>query len=112
MPEETVRRRYAKGVRNFFSLYRPLADSWTVYDNSDLDGMRRVATVSGNEMKIAPEKLKTLLLSEAEAVDRAARRAVREALLAHKRAWRSVPAWRNGEVVIIPPEQIEVDGSQ
>ncbi len=36
IPEKTIRRRYQKGIRNFFSLYRPLADSWAVYDNSAL----------------------------------------------------------------------------
>lgn len=34
VPEETVRRRYNAGVRNFFHLYRPLASTWRVYDNS------------------------------------------------------------------------------
>lgn len=63
-------------------------------------------------MKVAPEKLKDLLLSEAEAVDAAARRAVRRALLEHKRAGRSISAWKDGKVVIIPPEQIEVDGPE
>jgi predicted ABC-type ATPase len=43
VPEQVVRRRYVKGAHNFFSLYRPLADSWTVYDNSWPDGMTRVA---------------------------------------------------------------------
>lgn len=43
VPEVVVRRRYARGARNFFDLYQPLADSWVVYDNS----------VSGNQVKIA-----------------------------------------------------------
>jgi predicted ABC-type ATPase len=34
VPEETIRRRYHAGLKNFFSLYRPLADSWFFYDNS------------------------------------------------------------------------------
>lgn len=34
IPEESIRRRYRRGVENFFTLYRPLADSWSVYDNS------------------------------------------------------------------------------
>jgi predicted ABC-type ATPase len=34
VPEETIRRRYARGIRNFHEIYRPIADSWTVYDNS------------------------------------------------------------------------------
>jgi predicted nucleic acid-binding protein len=60
-------------------------------------------------MKIKPENLKDLLISEAAAVDEAARRAVRHALLTHKRAGHAISAWRNGEVVIIPPEEIEVE---
>lgn len=36
IPEETIRRRYRSGICNFFSLYRAIADSWAVYDNSEL----------------------------------------------------------------------------
>jgi predicted ABC-type ATPase len=32
--EATIRRRYQRGLQNFFALYQPLASSWTVYDNS------------------------------------------------------------------------------
>ena len=34
MPDAVVRRRYEKGWRNFEKIFRDLADSWTVYDNS------------------------------------------------------------------------------
>jgi len=34
VPEGTVRRRYQRGLRNFFGLYLPLVDSWQVFDNS------------------------------------------------------------------------------
>jgi predicted ABC-type ATPase len=34
VPEETVRRRYRRSLANFRTLYRPLADEWTVCDNS------------------------------------------------------------------------------
>lgn len=34
VPEQIVRRRYFKGIKNFFHLYQALADSWGVYDNS------------------------------------------------------------------------------
>lgn len=30
--EDVVRRRYAKGISNFFSLYQPLAPTWRVYE--------------------------------------------------------------------------------
>jgi predicted ABC-type ATPase len=36
IPGEVVHRRYAAGLRNLFALYRSLATTWTVYDNSGL----------------------------------------------------------------------------
>ncbi len=47
VPEDVVRRRYRAGLRNFFVLYKPLADSWRVYDNSHVGGPRLVAMGSG-----------------------------------------------------------------
>lgn len=32
---EDVRRRFARSIRNFLHLYRPLLDSWMLFDNSD-----------------------------------------------------------------------------
>jgi predicted ABC-type ATPase len=37
IPIETIKRRYGRGLQNFFTLYRPLADSWQVYDVSSLE---------------------------------------------------------------------------
>jgi predicted ABC-type ATPase len=34
VPRADVLRRYARGLRNFEMIYRPLADSWAVYENS------------------------------------------------------------------------------
>ena len=34
VPEDVVRRRYERGLRNFFNIYRPIADSWLMLDNS------------------------------------------------------------------------------
>ena len=34
VPAETVRRRYHRGIENFFALYQPLATTWRFYDNS------------------------------------------------------------------------------
>jgi predicted ABC-type ATPase len=33
VPEADVRRRFLRGWRNFETAYRPMADSWSVYDN-------------------------------------------------------------------------------
>lgn len=43
VPEAVVRRRYRRGAVNFRKLYRPLASSWRVYDNSLADGPALVA---------------------------------------------------------------------
>jgi predicted ABC-type ATPase len=44
VPEETIRRRYDRGITNFFRLYRPLAASWRVYDNADSSGLSLIAS--------------------------------------------------------------------
>ena len=43
VPEETIRRRYHAGLRNFFRLYMPLASVWRIYDNSNVEDMSLVA---------------------------------------------------------------------
>jgi predicted ABC-type ATPase len=34
IPEVTVRRRFGRSLQNFLRVYKPLADSWTIFDNS------------------------------------------------------------------------------
>jgi len=34
IPEEVVRRRFARGLRNFFQIYAPVVDAWLLLDNS------------------------------------------------------------------------------
>jgi len=43
VPEETIRRRYKKGLENFFLIYKPLSETWRVYDNSDFSGPELIA---------------------------------------------------------------------
>lgn len=40
VPRRDVARRFARGWQNFMQAYRPLADIWSVYDNSTADGPR------------------------------------------------------------------------
>jgi predicted ABC-type ATPase len=37
VPEDDIRRRFVRGIRNFHRLYIPLADTWIVYDNTSPD---------------------------------------------------------------------------
>ncbi len=34
VPESVVRRRFERSIRNFFTQYQPLADTWLLFDNS------------------------------------------------------------------------------
>lgn len=34
VPAEDVRRRFVRGIRNFFKLYESMLDSWILFDNS------------------------------------------------------------------------------
>jgi hypothetical protein len=51
-------------------------------------------------------------LTLAEAVEAAVREAVKDALRQHKRAGNTVVGWRDGQIELIPPEEIPVDEGQ
>lgn len=58
VPEVTARRRYVRGLRNFFRLYLPLADSWQMFDNSRAGRPRLVASgSSGHAPQVANPSL-------------------------------------------------------
>jgi predicted ABC-type ATPase len=52
IPDATIRRRYGAGLRNFFELYRPLADTWRFYDNSHPSSPRLLAAGEGNSEEV------------------------------------------------------------
>ena len=67
----------------------------------------------GNESSSPGESSKprrTILeiLSDGEEIDLAMKRAVREALIEHKKLGFSIVVWQDGRVVEIPPDQIPV----
>lgn len=60
-------------------------------------------------MAIAPKIPEHLFAVHGKAIEGVLRRAVRQALIGHKRARNPVAAWKDGKVVLIPPEEIPVD---
>ncbi len=50
-----------------------------------------------------------LFVAHAKDIEAVLRRTVREALLMHKRAGNPIAVWKDGRVVLIPPEEIPVD---
>ena len=55
VPSDIVRRRYYGGLRNFFTLYRPLADLWRVYDNSGTRPAQLVAEGSADTTSVVDD---------------------------------------------------------
>ena len=49
------------------------------------------------------------LLVHAKAIEDVLRRAVHQALLAHKRAGNPIATWQDEQVVLVPPEDIPVE---
>lgn len=73
IPEDTIRRRYDRSLVNFFDRYRPLADAWTVCDNSG----QKIVIVSQGELQKAPIVYEPLLWSDFESSVKYARRPVK-----------------------------------
>lgn len=128
IPEDVIRRRYERGLENFFNFYVSAADSWVFVDNTRRPG-RRVASrdVGGTlrvldnalwgklksaYMKPRAEEQKVRPLPEqpwtADDIVEAVNRAVTAALKRHKERGESIVIWRDGEIVTVPPEEIDV----
>lgn len=134
VPEKVIRRRYDRGLFNFFQLYRPLASHWRFLDNSQPAGPRLIASGRvGREDFVADAPLWEAIRTscggdamveehagawgedEAEYVrtglemDRVMRAAVREALLVHKKLGHSIVVERDGKIVTLTGEEIPVE---
>jgi predicted ABC-type ATPase len=51
VPEEVIRRRFARGIKNLFRIYIPLIDSWLVFDNAG-DSPRMVAFGFDGQLRV------------------------------------------------------------
>lgn len=60
-------------------------------------------------MKREPNIPEELFVTHGKEIEEILRRAVRHALWKHKRLGHSIAVWRDGKVVIVPPEEIPVE---
>ena len=114
---------------NFFNTYVPAADSWVLVDNTGRPPPRRIAwrdvgdriyvgdnplwtKLSARYMKPHVEEQKARPAPEraftSEDLIDAIDRAVRAALARHKALGQSIVAWRDGKIVWLAPEEIEL----
>jgi predicted ABC-type ATPase len=61
IPEAIVRRRFGRSLTNFLRFYKPLADSWTIFDNSS-DVPQMIAFEESGRLEIVDRDLFGLLL--------------------------------------------------
>ena len=64
IPENVVRRRFAKGLTNFGNLYRPILDSWFIFDNSKATPKLVAFEKSGKREILDPEVFDKIFKSE------------------------------------------------
>jgi predicted ABC-type ATPase len=61
IPEATVRRRFRRGIFNFFHEYQPIVDSWVIFDNSE-DIPQMIAFKESGKLEILDPALFNMLL--------------------------------------------------
>lgn len=128
IPEDVIRRRYERGLENFFNHYSPAADSWILYNNTgrpatpiasrdvgdalNVEDNRLWNQLVARHMKPRVEEPETVSAPEkrwtAEDVTEAVNRAVTAALKRHKERGESVVMWIDGKIVTVEPEEIDV----
>ncbi len=64
IPEDVIYRRYFKGLRNFFKLYKPIANTWTIFDNSR--GIELIAKGFQGKDEIFNEEVWSKICKQAE----------------------------------------------
>ena len=60
VPAEDVRRRFARGLYNFFNLYEPLVDSWILFDNSKVKPVLIAKRKNGHTEAISNDLFETI----------------------------------------------------
>ena len=56
VPAQDVRRRFSRGMSNFFRFYKPLADSWMIFDNSVVEH-RLIAEGKSDKTRVHDEEI-------------------------------------------------------
>lgn len=135
IPEDVIRRRYERGLDNFFNAYSPVADSWVLVNNTSAPGRPVAWRKVGASVQVLDNELWKQLLGrymkpraeqpqafvqDASEMERLRKvfdpedimdginRAVTEALRRHKERGESIVIWRGGKIVTLKPEEIDV----
>lgn len=131
IPEDVIRRRYERGLENLFGDYMIAVNSWQLVDNTSPPPGRLVARrYVGKSVEIFDSRIWTTLAAKymkpraeqpppvqvtqeqlgwtSDDIMDAINEAVTEALRRHKARGESVVIWRDGKIVELKPEEIDV----
>lgn len=121
-------RRYERGLDNFFNQYLGVADTWVLMNNTSRPSGRIASRSVGGPLLVKDNALWHTLSARymkprieeepvsahpspawtAQDIEDAVNRAVAAALKRHKARGESVVIWRDGKVVELRPEEIDV----
>lgn len=128
IPELVIRRRYQRGLENFFNHYVEVADTWVLVNNTSRPGTPIASRDLGGPLLVGDNQLWNRLVSRyvkpkaeeprvfphpdqpwtAQDIVDAVNRAVTAAYKRHKERGESVVIWRDGRIVTLRPEEIDV----
>lgn len=131
IPEDVIRRRYERGLEHLFGDYLGIADTWRLVDNTAPPPGRLIAWRDlGAKAQIADRAIWTTLVARymkpraeepgvqatsteelgwtSQDIMDAINEAVTEALRRHKARGESIVIWRDGKIVTLKPEEIDV----
>jgi len=128
IPEGVIRRRYERGMENFFNRYIAAADTWVLMNNTTRPGTPIAARNIGGPLTVEDNALWNRLTTRymkplaeeprvfphpdqpwtvQDIVD-AVNRAVTAAYKRHKERRESIVIWRDGKIVTLTADEIEV----
>ena len=130
VPPDVIRRRYESGLRSFFELYLPIADSWEFHENTTRPPTLIAMQEKGRTIQFGKRKLWESIQTRMSVKDDEAEyaagteprfagipisevmdifdQAAREAYARHKALGIPIVIWRDGKVVEVPPEEIKI----
>lgn len=130
IPEDVIRRRYERGLENLFRDYLGSVDSWQLVNNTEPEPVliakrslagplavederiwNRLAAAymkpRAEQQMVQAEKPQELPWTAEDILD-AIREGVRDALRRHKSRGESIVVWRDGKIVTLGPDEIDV----
>lgn len=118
IPDEVVKRRYYRSMKNLVNLYLPIADRWEIYDNSYITAQLVAKKEVNSDKKIFLTETFSKIMNQtikepssdysSDKIEKAVKEAIEEELEKRRRLGLPIAIWKNGKVVNLSPEEFEI----